>query len=174
MIERRPGASPRRETFEGRPLLVFPDREDVAAGLLPFYDFWADECGGAVPLPRAALDPVRMAPEILPWLFIVNVHRDPLDFQYRLIGTGLTNMLSRDLTGQRLSNVFYPPGHAEFLLHRLTMVAEQEAVVMAAFDGGWVDKKYIKLVSLMLPGSSDGAATDLIYGVTVRADAGTG
>lgn len=168
MTQHPTGNTPRREVFQGNPLLVFPEREDVPDALLPFYDFWIRNCGGAVPISRAALDPVRLPTAFLPWVFILNIHRDPLDFEYRLIGTGLTNMLSRDLTGQRVSEVFYPPGHAEFLLHRLRMVAEQDVVVMASFDGGWVDKSYLRIVSLLLPGSTDGEETDLVYGVTVR------
>ena len=164
--------TPRRETFQGRSLLVFPGREDMPASLLPIYDFWAGDCGGALPIPRQAFDPLRIPREMLPWLFIINIDRDPLEFEYRLIGTGLTKVLSRDLTGRQLSPTYYPAGHADFLLHRFRMVAEQGVVVLASFDAGWVDKTFVKLASLMMPGSTDGVATDLIYGATVRDDAG--
>ncbi len=158
----------RREVFEGNPIQVFPERTNLPSELLPFYDFWTDACDGGVPVHRTSMDPLNLPPQILPWLFIINVKRDPLDYQYRLIGTGLTEMLARDLTGKRMSDVYYPPGHNEFLRHRLKMVAEQDLAVLASFDAGWVSKRYIKLTSLMLPGTTDGTTTDLIYGVTIR------
>ncbi len=160
--------APRQLTFKGNPIRIFPDREDVYAGLQSFYDYWQEDCGGAIPVPRRTIDPVSIPPAILPWLYIINVRRDPLDFQYRLIGTGLTKLLNRDLTGEIMSELYYPPDHGAFLMHRLKMVAEENLVVLAAFDAGWVQKKFIKLVSILLPGTSDGQTTDLIFGVTVK------
>jgi hypothetical protein len=162
--------APHRLNFKGSPIDIFPDRADVYADLLPFYDYWMETCGGEIPLPRSAIDPVSVPTRILPWLYIINVKRDPLDFNYRLIGTGLTRLLNRDLTGENMSDLYYPPDHNAFLMHRLHLVAEENLVALAEFDAGWVQKKFIKLVSLMLPGTTDGETTDLIFGVTVKAE----
>ena len=168
MTEPKLQQTPRQLTFKGNTVDIFPERADVYAGLLPFFDHWTEACGGAIPLPRSAIDPVSVPPVILPWLFIINVNQEPLDFQYRLIGTGLTNLLNRDLTGEKMSDLYYPPDHSAFLMYRLKMVAEENLVVLAAFNAGWVQKKFIKLASLLLPGTTDGQNTDLIFGVTVK------
>ena len=57
---------------------------------------------------RAAIDPTKMPPRLLPWLFLMDVLRDgdELDYRYRLAGTSNVELVGRDPTGQLASEIF--------------------------------------------------------------------
>jgi hypothetical protein len=49
--------------------------------------YWEGKLSGR-PMPtRRDFDPVFEIPHLLPWIMLVDVLREPLDFRYRLIGT---------------------------------------------------------------------------------------
>lgn len=72
--------------------------------------YW-EQCRGQRRMPaRKDLNPFDI-PALLPRVMLVDVLRDPLDFRYRLIGTGVTQRLAYDYTGARFSELAHqkPP-----------------------------------------------------------------
>jgi hypothetical protein len=71
---------------------LFPD-------LAPIYRHWI-EIRGRRPAPlRADFDPLDVPTQLLPRVMMVDVFRDPLDFEYRLCGTALRARHGGELTG---------------------------------------------------------------------------
>lgn len=54
---------------------------------------------------RQHLDPLDI-PHLLPNVWLVDVHRDPLRFVFRLVGTGIVGFFGSDPTGRGLGDVF--------------------------------------------------------------------
>jgi len=60
---------------------------------------------------RADFDPVDI-PRLLASTALVDVLRDPLDFRFRLLGTAIDNITSRNMRGVRFSEIpFLLPGN---------------------------------------------------------------
>src|SRR5690349_5487693 len=60
---------------------------------------------------RRTFDPLFEIPGLVRFMMLKDVQRDPLDFRYRLVGTGLLTHMTRDWTGSWMSEVEYqkPP-----------------------------------------------------------------
>ncbi len=68
--------------------------------VLDFYRFWLARCrDGRLPA-KSDMDPVEMAP-FLSSLVLLKLHRDPLDFEYRVIGENIISRLG-NMTGRRV------------------------------------------------------------------------
>ena len=68
----------------------------------PFAWVSLDEADGD---PVVFLGHVVEIPSLLPWVMLVDVLRQPLDFRYRLIGTGIAARARHDHTGCRFSDL---------------------------------------------------------------------
>ncbi len=53
---------------------------------------------------RADIDPLDF-PALLPWVMLIDVAHDPVDFSFRLIGTGIVERIERDYTGMRFAEL---------------------------------------------------------------------
>lgn len=153
--------------LDGIDLIKFPERGDIHRDLAPLHDFWRGECGGAVPLPRDFIDPVRLPPKILPGFAIIEVLHDPLDFRYRLLGTNLIQFFGRDNTGKLFSEIDYPQPQGDRLKRYFTMVADETVVVYRETTADWVNRDYMTIASMFLPGTSNGDRIDYIFGAVV-------
>ena len=153
--------------LDGTNVILFPERDDVHPGLAPLHDFWRGECEGLAPIPREMVDPVRLPAKLLPRFAIIEVLRDPLDFRYRLLGTNLTQFFGRDSTGMLFSEIPYPEPHGEGLKRYFSLVADGDAVVYRETTAAWANRDYVTIASMFVPGTSDGARTDLIFGAVI-------
>lgn len=74
------------------------------------YLYWQSKCQGADLPSRDDLDPLEI-PDLLPHVILLDVRHEPRDFRYRLIGTGVTRHLERDLTGSWMTEIDFqkPP-----------------------------------------------------------------
>ena len=54
---------------------------------------------------RQHLDPADI-PRLLRYVWLIDVHREPLRFVFRLVGTGVVDYFGRDPTGRDLTDVF--------------------------------------------------------------------
>jgi hypothetical protein len=155
---------------DGVDIILFPEREDIHADLAPLHDYWRDQCGGALPIPRTMVDATQLPPKLLPRFAIIEILREPLDFRYRLLGTSLTQFFGRDSTGKRFSELGYPQPQGDGLHRYFALVANDGLVVYRETTAAWANRDYISIASMFLPGTSDGTSADLIFGafVTVR------
>lgn len=97
-------------------------------------------------------------------LFMVRVGRDGQDFTYSLIGTRITDILDRDMTGRRVEETF-PPGHPVIEVYRL--IYRRRMPVRTHGQVSWVDKDYKRFESLMLPLADEAGTVIKILGAAV-------
>jgi hypothetical protein len=79
-------------------------------------DYWREKRGGRLAPARGDIDPADIAP-LLPRVMLVDVSSDPIDFRFRLAGTGLFKIHGAELTNKRALDL-EPPAYGA-LIHRL-------------------------------------------------------
>jgi hypothetical protein len=92
------------------------DDPGLDADLRLALDYWQQKRGGRLAPMRADIDPVEIA-SLLPRVMLVDVSTDPLDFRFRLAGTGIFKIHGAELTNKRALDL-EPPVYAN-LVHRL-------------------------------------------------------
>lgn len=152
---------------DGVVLIASPTRAQLVPGLRPFYDFWHDDCGGVVPVPRAMIDPLRIPPSVLSKLFLVEALREPRDFRYRLIGTAVAALFGRDSTGKRVAEVISGKEDLDRITGYLKTVTEENVLLYGRERAKWSQKDFQRVAVLLIPATSDGKTTDLILGAVV-------
>jgi len=132
------------------------------------YEHWLGLApGGGLP-GRQHFDPV-LIPSLLPNIWLIDVHREPLRFWLRLAGSRIEEFAGKTIAGswmaERLS------GHE---LSRVTGALEQ---VVETKRPNWRrgkpriswEKDYIEIERLYLPLASDGELVDMVLAMTVFA-----
>jgi len=132
------------------------------------YRYWRDIWPAGDRLPgRQHLDPLAI-PRLLPWLRLYEVHRAPLRFKYRLVGTECVRLLGRDPTGQWFDEAF-PNVVASRTYEHLVCVAEGGVIgyrcgappaILVGHDN--TDSELI-----LLPLARDGRTIDMMVALTV-------
>lgn len=69
------------------------------------YRYWLSRRGDALPT-RADIDPAEIKP-LLPYVMIVDIHRDPFRVYYRLVGTAVAHAAGMDFTGTYLDQLAF-------------------------------------------------------------------
>lgn len=154
----------RVEKICGRNVVLFPDRDEITPEVQPLYDYWRNECGGVLPIPKAKIDPVAMPPQLLACMILVDALFDPPDFRYRLIGTEITRFIGRDSTGVLLSEIPYPEAVGDRIRQVYAAAAHDGEVVYVEDRADWASRDYLTMATLLLPATSDGQRTDLVVG----------
>lgn len=102
--------------------------------------------GDALP-PVAAIDPLALPREALPWITVLEVEREPLRFRSRLVGTAVAEAIGLDHTGRYVAE---QPGmegqHARF-----TWCVETRHPYLAAASLSWSPRAYKSYRTLALP-----------------------
>ena len=68
------------------------------------YAYWLGKRNGRLMPSRSDIDATEI-PRLLPYVMLIDVLAEPLDFRYRLIGTAARSISRRDYTGLRFSDV---------------------------------------------------------------------
>jgi len=118
---------------------------------------------------RQHLDPLDI-PDLLPYIWLLDVRRTPPRFRYRLVGTKLAEIYGRDHAGRWIDEVF--PHFAE------TLTAEHLRLAVETGLPQWRegvpllvrDKDFLRTTRLFLPMASDGKAVDMILAFTIFLD----
>ncbi len=116
---------------------------------------------------RQHFDPTAI-PQLLPYLRLYDVHRDPLRFRYRLVGTEIVRILGRDTTGLWMHEAFpHAPDTPSY--RQLVAVATQGGI---AYRRGFpvliVPKDHLLSERLALPLAQNGHEVDIILGLTIH------
>ena len=131
------------------------------------HEYWLSvhPVGGGLP-GRQHIDPTAI-PELLPWVWMVDVERDPLRFRYRLIGTEQVRAMETDATGRYLDEA-----HARFLgsvtyPQYLAAVERAEIGYHRGPPSFHITKDYVSIERLLLPLARDGRTVDVLLALTV-------
>ena len=134
----------------------FPDLEAVLA-------YWRSRCAGRFAPRRSDLDPPVDLPAVLPRIMLVDVLHDPLDFRYRLSGTGICDVDGRDLTGLSPKEL-NPPEYGQLVWRHYVGCVQDPQPVAHRFHVELADKLR-RYVRLLLPLSEDGKAVTMLMAV---------
>lgn len=143
------------------------ERESTDERLLGIYRYWCERRGGRRFPGRQDMDPIDFA-FALGRVSVIEVHREPMNFRYRLVSTQLTEHLGYEMSGKTIDAI-PDPAMREFtrafyerVVERGEPTYETGAVVISGL--GWWHE------TLALPLATDGETIDmlLIYRNTER------
>jgi hypothetical protein len=159
LLTRPQGIVPRSNEIGVRldPTLAF-DRPELR-DLLGIWD--ARRQGRRMPA-RAELDPIDLKAH-LGHLFLVDVERDPIRFRYRLVGTKITNIVHRDVTGQYFEDIYSGRLLASMIEVQSWVVKERAPLRIFSRTGHPRNMVYV-YDGLLLPLSEDGEAVKMVLG----------
>ena len=139
-----------------------PARSDlVRAGLA----YW-HRLRGLRPLPsRTDLNPMEI-PDLLPYVMLIDVLSDPLDFRFRLLGTEHDQIVGGDYRGRRFSELPHTAAGNPIWEQFARVVAERRPVCGEVSYVGRDDHVSRRFEHVLMPMSCDGTRVDLIMVVT--------
>ncbi len=129
------------------------------------YKYWLEKCPqGQVP-GREHIDPMEMV-AFLPNILLLDVQRGPLDFHFRLVGTGVIPLISRDYTSEWMSSVsnLRAPGK---VWTNCTSAVQFAEPVYAYTPYTGPKKDILDVEDLILPLAADGVNVDMLMVVLV-------
>lgn len=129
----------------------------VAAGLA----YW-HRIRGARRMPsRKDLDPLDI-PELLPYVMLIDVLRDPLDFRFRLLGTGHDAIVASNYKGVRFSELAHlRRGNAVWDEYERVAVERTPLRSFVPYVG--TDRSVRCIEHCLMPLSTDGETVDMIF-----------
>jgi len=130
-------------------------------------DYWQQKRGARLAPRRADIDPIEIA-TLLPRVMLVDVSTDPLDFRFRLAGTGIFKIHGAELTNKRALDL-EPPAYAA-LIHRLYCDALTRRAPMAHRLLIECSTRRSAYMRITLPLSEDGQAINRLMTVESYAD----
>lgn len=135
----------------------------VSDQLNRLYEYWSS-LKKSRPMPsRDDLEPSDIK-DILPSLFMVDVDKGPTRFRYRLIGTYVSELTGRDMTGQPINEATYGET-AGFVASLFERAVQQRAPVLVRGSAKWLaSSSWRTLAVLFLPLSRDGETVDIVLG----------
>jgi hypothetical protein len=134
----------------------------VRPELKDLLDFWQSRRRGR-PMPaRADIDPLDLKAH-LGHLLLVDVERAPLRFRYRLVGTKITDIIKRDVTGRRFDEI-YSGRLLVDLIDAFSTVVETRAPLRIFSTTGHPRNDVYLYDCVLLPLSADGESVTMILG----------
>lgn len=135
-------------------------RQRCGNGLLRLLDYWEGK-RGARPFPaRQDIDPVELR-DLLPHVFLIDVHAAPPRFRYRLSGTMVDEIHGQNLTGKTTEDIRTREIAVAVERQCQTVLAEREPrcdhVTLLARD-----QSFWHFERLILPLSDDGATINML------------
>ena len=136
-----------------------------SAGVKALVKYWRS-IHPAVGLPgRQHFNPIDIRP-LLPNVWLLDVHRKPLRFRFRVIGTSITSFAGRDSTGDWLDELYdsFETGPGYELLQQA--VEKRRPAWQHSKSMSRPDKTWVVLEKVYLPLAADGEQVDMVLGLT--------
>lgn len=123
-------------------------------------DLWEKKRRGRIAPARRDFDPAELK-AVLTCVTLVDVHHDPLDFRYRLVGSEMVHAYGRDMTGLSVRDLQLRP-FRDLILRDLTelIATRQPQYAALHFTNPAGHLRAYQL--LRLPLSSDGERIDML------------
>ena len=135
-----------------------------------FYEYWLSIAPpGRLP-GRRHVAPEDLVP-LLPHLWLLDVHRNPLRFRFRLAGTDIVRSAQREVTGGWFDEVHPPTARNPFLRDRYRFIAETGRPTWrrgATFLERDPDHRMIE--NCAVPLAADGDTVDMIFAISILFD----
>lgn len=144
-----------------RPSAVRAIELDIDCGRYPeiaqVLAYWRAKKGERAFPSRADIDPLEFS-RALPRVMMAEVSYDPLEFRYRVAGTGLFAMHGQELTG-KLARELEPPEFGAMIHRHYAEVIARRAPILHLIELT-VDYLTTSYARIILPLSSDGRVID--------------
>lgn len=126
------------------------------------FRYWSSKSvGGRLPS-RADIRPEEI-PLLLPHVFLVDVRRAPLGFRFRLVGTEISRLASRDYTGIPVAEEEYGPDWKS-VFDVYSRVVDTATPEISTRRAPWASREFLLYERLIAPLSSDGHTVDMLFG----------
>lgn len=144
--------------------------EIPAGGIRDVYAYWLGKRrNGRLPL-KQDIDPIEFSPDWLPDMFMYRWEGGR--FRCILVGTRIVQVRGRDETGMFLDDIL-PRDHAASRQRLFERAVRDRVPVYYSGPSLGPSREYPRVSRLLLPVSSDGVASDHVFGI-VRYDKSTG
>ena len=129
------------------------------------FSYWASRrLGGRLP-GRASIQPDHFKRH-LPTISLIDVIGAPRDYRLRLAGTGLYGVYGREITGQRLEDV-YAEDAVAYWRRELDRITESRRPGVGVHNLSWRGASHMSILWLRLPLATNGVDVDMILGYDV-------
>jgi hypothetical protein len=137
------------------------DRDAIhSKRLRQLYDYWRSRATGGCLPSRADISPADV-PQLLPYIFLIDVERDPQRFRFRLIGTQICQWAGRDATGVYTDDPDYGP-HGPAITRQYAEVVERGVALYIERPAARPDRDHLYYERLVLPLAADGCTIDIL------------
>ena len=126
------------------------------------FAYWASRREGSLLPARGSIHPAHFKRH-LPTISLIDVVREPRDYRLRLAGTGLYSVYGREITGQRLEEV-YNSASATYWRTELDKVVDQRRPGVGVHNFAWRGDGHLSILWLRLPLATNGRDVDMILG----------
>jgi len=114
---------------------------------------------------RADIDVVEI-PALLPYVFLVDVLEEPLDFRFRLAGTHFRESTGQEVTGKRIVEVF-PQQFGDEVRRIWGKAVEERRPVLGRGDLWISGREYVKWEGAVLPLAAPDRSINMLLGGVV-------
>jgi len=123
--------------------------------------YWERMRGDRALPSRRDLDPTEI-PSLLPFVMLIDVEPDPLDFRFRLIGGAVEAIVARQTRRRRFSTIPFMAAGNPVWADYAAVVAKRRPLVA---DVGYVgnDRSIRRLRHCLMPLSNDGSNVNMIF-----------
>ncbi len=146
--------------------------DDIHPILRQLYEYWlAKRPDGKLP-GRQHMDPLDI-PDLLPYIYLLDVVGEGTEVRYRLrlVGTKNVDLFGRDLTGQWLDEN-YSSTEYDKLAGPLYQAIADRAPKYQRSKVKIPNREFISFERLMCPLAADGETVDMLFGAFVEAGEG--
>jgi hypothetical protein len=146
---------------------------DIATNPYPdlrrLHAYWTSKRQDRFAPRRRDIDPIDMV-EVLPRIMLVDIEQDPLDFRYRLAGTGICTLHGTDPTGHRPREL-RPAAYGALVdgHYREAVVRRAPMLHLIVLDTSDRSRAYARL---LLPLSEDGERVTMLVSVDCKEPTG--
>jgi hypothetical protein len=126
-------------------------------------DYWDSKRAGRRMPARRDIEPTEIL-ELLPYVVLIDVRRDPLDFRYRLVGTAVAARFGHDHTGAHFSALPQQSQGSEVWKTATRILQEKRPIVSHIPYVGynsWIQNYR----DISMPLSEDNDTVNMIFGV---------
>lgn len=140
-------------------LICFCRREQIVSDVIDSVEaVWSDLCRGR-PFPaRSDIDPLALR-KVLPYLSIVELHENPFQIRYRLIGTEVTRFAGEDFSGKWLTDTGWSELHQRLNLMIYEQAHDTQMPVFGLSQVDWRDRTDHFFQWALYPLGEDGRVT---------------
>ena len=144
-------------------MFTLPD--DARDSMRTLYDYWKSIAPPGLLPGRQHFEPLDV-PALLPSIWLIEVHRDPYRFRYRLVGSRIEDFAGERLTGLWFAERLSGPALQQVNLAMQAVVESREPDWRRGRPKIRWEKDHMVMERLYLPLAKNGADVDMILAIS--------